>query len=135
MGGGGNPRRSNGWRRDQLRRRVLARGEPCWICGMPIDTSLPNLHPCQGVVDELVPVSRGGSPYEGANVAVAHRCCNSWRKTKPVAVVRQVQEVVARMGGAQTPQLWCVKAKQAQVLLARGEESAAMARPKTSTDW
>ena len=54
----GNPRRSNGHRRDALRARVLARDGTCWMCGLPIDRSLPNLHPCQGVVDELVPVSR-----------------------------------------------------------------------------
>lgn len=58
----GNPRRSNGHRRDALRARVLARDGACWMCGLPIDRSLPNLHPCQGVVDVLEVVSREVSP-------------------------------------------------------------------------
>ena len=35
-----NPRRSNGARRDALRKRVAAMGLPCHICGLPIDYSL-----------------------------------------------------------------------------------------------
>lgn len=101
---------------------------------MPIDRTLPNLHPCQGTVDELVPVSRGGSPYDPANCVAAHRCCNNWRKAKPVPVVRRVQAVVAQMGGAATPQGWCELARRAMSAL-RGGLARAPERPRPSTDW
>lgn len=133
MPGGSNPRRTNGHRRDQVRARVLGRGATCWICGMPIDLSEPHMSPLQGVVDELVPVSRGGSPYDLSNCAPAHRCCNGWRGAKPVAVVRDVQYLVAMIGGASSPQQWCRIARSAIRDLRRGSRS--VQQPSTSTDW
>lgn len=72
----GNPRRTNSSRRNKLRDRVAARGEPCHICHQPIDYSLPAGHPMSYELDEIVPVSRGGDPYDIANVGPAHRICN-----------------------------------------------------------
>lgn len=87
-----NPRYSNGAARRRLRARLKAEGRGCWICrafGRPdaIDYGLPHTHPRSFVVDELVPVSRGGSPYAYDNVDAAHRCCNGWRGAKSVAEV------------------------------------------------
>lgn len=59
-------RYSNGSRRRALVRRVRAMGLPCWICGMPIDAALPAGHPLSFELDELVPVSKGGSPTDAA---------------------------------------------------------------------
>lgn len=73
---GPNPRRSNGSARTKLREAVRAEGLPCGICGMPIDYSLPAGDPMCYELDEIVPVSKGGSPYERANVQPAHRICN-----------------------------------------------------------
>lgn len=72
----GNPRRANGSRRTKLRNRVRAMGLPCHLCGMPIDYSLPAGDPMSYELDEIVPVSKGGSPYDPGNVAPAHRICN-----------------------------------------------------------
>lgn len=72
----GNPRRTNGSRRTKLRNRVRAMGLPCALCGMPIDYSLPAGDPMSYELDEIVPVSKGGSPYDPANVQPAHRICN-----------------------------------------------------------
>ena len=55
-----NPRRSNGSRRDAIRRRWRSIGAPCALCGKPIDYSLPAGHPMSFEVDEIVPVSKGG---------------------------------------------------------------------------
>ena len=84
-----NPRRANGSARDAVRRRWRARGEPCGICGKPIDYSLGyvvdartgkrRLHPLAFVVDEIVPVSKGGSPFDMANTRPAHNICNARR--------------------------------------------------------
>ena len=90
-----NPRRSNGSRRTRLRNWLKAQGRPCWICrafGRPgtIDYDLPAGHPWSFEVDELVPVSKGGGPYDHANVDAAHRCCNQWRGNKSVERVMQI---------------------------------------------
>lgn len=71
-----NPRRTNGHRRTQLRRRVLAHYTHCAICGQPVDKTLPQLDPMAPEVDEILPVSRGGDPYAWTNVQLAHRICN-----------------------------------------------------------
>ena len=87
-----NPRRTNGAARDKVRARLKAEGRGCWICrafGRPdrIDYDLPPTHPGAFEVDELVPVSKGGSPLEYGNLAAAHRRCNQWRGNKSVQEV------------------------------------------------
>lgn len=52
---------------------------------MPIDYSLPAGHPMSFEVDEIVPVSMGGSPFDRDNVDAAHRICNQRRGNKPAA--------------------------------------------------
>ena len=71
-----NPRRTNGWRRDQLRARVLAAHDTCAICGRPVDKTLRTPDPWSPEVDELIPVSRGGDPYSFDNCRLVHRRCN-----------------------------------------------------------
>lgn len=104
MGNGNNPRRANGYRRDALRKRVAAMGLPCHICGKPIQYDLTTWvdpkdgkvkrHPMSFELDELVPVSKGGSPLDPENVAPAHRICNARRGNKPLHKIRgkQTQE-------------------------------------------
>lgn len=84
-----NPRRANGAKRTALRNRVKALGLPCAICGQPIDYSLTTYldprdgkekrHPYSYELDEIVPVSKGGSPFERSNVQPTHRICNQRR--------------------------------------------------------
>ena len=90
-----NARRSNGTRRTRLRGWLKAQGRPCWICrafgrsGF-IDYSLPPGHPFSFEVDELVPVSKGGSPSQRSNVDAAHRCCDEWRGDRAVEDVLEL---------------------------------------------
>ena len=84
-----NPRYANYQKRTNLRRWLRSQGRPCWICKAfgrsgYIDYSLPAGHPFSFEVDELVPVSHGGSPTSRSNVDAAHRCCNQWRSNKSV---------------------------------------------------
>ncbi|NYI78712.1 HNH endonuclease [Nocardioides panzhihuensis] len=74
-----NPRRSNGHRRNKVRARVLREETECWLCGQSVDTTLPPGLPTSPEVDEVVPVSRGGDPYDRANCRLAHRLCNQRR--------------------------------------------------------
>ena len=92
-----NPRRRSG--RDALVRRVRALGEPCWICGLPIDPTLPAGHPLAFELDELVPVSKGGSPTDFDNCKGAHRCCNQLRGNRSVSVVESIRDEVRRRFG------------------------------------
>jgi len=74
-----NPRTANGHRRRQLRARVLAEETHCGLCGRPVDTQLPAGLPASPEVDEIIPVSRGGSPYDRTNCRLVHRLCNQRR--------------------------------------------------------
>ena len=96
-----NPRYADYQGRVNVRRWLRAQGRPCWICRAfgrtgTIDYSLPSLHPYSFEVDELVPVSKGGSPTSRSNVDAAHRCCNQWRGN------RSVEEVIALAHGSAT---------------------------------
>ena len=51
-------------------------GLPCAICAAPIDYSLPAGDPWSYELDEIVPVSLGGSELDPGNVQPAHRICN-----------------------------------------------------------
>lgn len=83
-----NPRRRNGSRRTRLRKRVLAAYDVCWLCGRPVDKTLPPGHPWSGEVDEVIPVSRGGDPLDWSNVRLAHRICNERRGNKSPQAAR-----------------------------------------------
>ena len=82
-----NPRRANGARRDSIRARWRSIGDPCHICGHPIDYSLGMVtvngkrrpHPMSFVVDEVVPVKYGGDPLDFENTRPAHWVCNARR--------------------------------------------------------
>jgi 5-methylcytosine-specific restriction endonuclease McrA len=91
-----NPRYANGYRRRQLRARVLTEEDCCWLCGRPVDKDPPHLDPWAPVIDEIIPVSKGGNPYDRNNVRLAHRRCNARRGdgTRQGAVV--VPYVTAR---------------------------------------
>ena len=95
------------------------------------------MHPYQGVLDELIPVKYGGSPLDSSNVTAAHRCCNNWRKTKPVTIVKQVQSIIQTAGGASDPLSWCTKARIVQASLKRQDSRPAvgLAEISTTTDW
>ena len=86
-----NPRRSNGTRRNKIRRRVLHEEDTCHLCGQAVDKRLPHGLPGSPEVDELTPVTYGGDPYDRANCRLAHRpprYCNRLRWHGPVALAQ-----------------------------------------------
>ena len=110
-----NPRYARGSARVKLRNRLRAEGRGCWICrafGRPdaIDYSLPARHPRSFEVDELVPVSKGGSPTDYDNVDAAHRECNIWRSNRGVgevlAIARAQRCAQAPRGRDETSREW-----------------------------
>lgn len=54
----------------------MATQDICAICGREVDKSLPAGTPLSPEIDEIVPVSRGGSPYDIDNLQLVHRICN-----------------------------------------------------------
>lgn len=83
------------------------------MCGLPIVPSLGRLHPYALELDELVPVSKGGSAVDPANVRASHRCCNQWRGNKSVAAVRSAAEAAATVGRWKSPAEFVVFARSA----------------------
>lgn len=83
-----NPRYSNGAKRRSIRRWLASKGDPCALCGKAIDYSLPACHPMSFEVDEIIPVSKGGSPYERANVQASHRICNQRKGNRTASKAR-----------------------------------------------
>lgn len=81
-----------------IRSRVFA-GEPCALCGRPIDLTLPQTYvdpkdgkvkraPWSLEIDEIIPVSKGGLPY-GANCQPSHRICNQRAGNKTKLTIKQ----------------------------------------------
>lgn len=77
-----DPRRQRPKLRDDLRRRVLNMYDHCAICGRPVDVTLPPNLPLSPEIDEIIPVSRGGSPYDFDNLQLTHRKCNRLKSNK-----------------------------------------------------
>ena len=91
--GGRNPRyyAVGGWRARNAAiaacRARAAAGEPCALCGQPIDVTRAWIiedgrrvrDPLSCECDEVIPVSRGGSPVDLENVRPVHRICNEKR--------------------------------------------------------
>ena len=103
-----NPRNANGYRRRQLRRRILAVENVCAICKEPVDKTLgfmPGKHsvrcakpectgcvpdPRRAEIDEKVPVSRGGDPLARDNCQLSHRECNRRKSNKVLVPIVEV---------------------------------------------
>lgn len=129
--GRGNPRRSNGSSRRNVTRWLRMQARPCWVCGLPIDYGAPAGDPVAFECDELVPVSRNGSPYDRANVDAAHRCCNNWRSNRSVREVEVTRALVReRFGSWYSPLDFVSKARSI-----RCSAPAPSARPRPTTDW
>lgn len=103
-------RYANGHARREVRAWLRAQCLPCHICGRPIDYSLPAGDPWSFEVDEIVPVSKGGSPIDRGNVAPAHRICNERRGNRPLRKVAAPTTVKATRrlgsGGRVTSRQW-----------------------------
>nr|DAK34105.1 MAG TPA: HNH endonuclease [Caudoviricetes sp.] len=77
-----DPRRQFPKLREDLRKRVYAMQDTCGICGREVDKTLPAGSPMSPELDEIIPVSRGGSPYDIDNLQLTHRICNRRKGAK-----------------------------------------------------
>lgn len=66
------------WR--TLANNLRAQRRPCWLCGQPIDYSLPSTHIAAFSVDHVQPLSlRPDLAEEPSNLRAAHSRCNKSR--------------------------------------------------------
>ncbi len=72
--------------------RTMRRGDPCALCGKPIDYTLPMGHPMAYELDEIVPISRGGSPTDPDNLQATHAICNRRKGNRLLSEQLQVIE-------------------------------------------
>jgi 5-methylcytosine-specific restriction endonuclease McrA len=114
---------ANGHRRRQLVKRVKAEETHCALCGGRLDKTLtmlwgqhsarctdPNCkgcipHPQRVEVDEDIPRSRGGSPYERTNCHAMHRDCNRWKGDMTLAEARAKRAARVKPAVAASP-IW-----------------------------
>lgn len=82
-----DPRKKYPKLRNDLRRKVFATQDTCGICGRPVDKTLPAGHPLAPELDEIIPVARGGSPYDFDNLQLTHRICNQKKGSKMIGDV------------------------------------------------
>ena len=109
-------------------------GAPCHICGLPIDYSLPAGHPLCYELDELVPISKGGSPRDFANTAPSHRCCNQWKSDRMPADVERISSEVLRRFGRWPSPLSFVEGAKAVAKAGKGRKATPIRRPKKRSD-
>ena len=83
---------NNGNARTKPRNRLRQEGRPCHLCGQPIDYDLPSGDPWSFELDHVVPLARGGAPWDYANAAASHRICNQ-RKGKKMPTDGQAFEI------------------------------------------
>ena len=99
-----NPRVANSTRYRRFVTKVRERGAACAICWHSIDYSLESPDPMSFEADHIVPTSKGGALYDPANGQASHRCCNNWRKDRPMSYVDDVMAGVVKP--RKDPPIW-----------------------------
>lgn len=84
-----DPRKRYPKLRNDLRKRVFAAQDICGICGREVDKTLPPGTPLSPELDEIIPVARGGSPYDIDNLQLTHRVCNQRKGARMAGDVMQ----------------------------------------------
>lgn len=78
---------------EAVRKRAIQSKDPvCAICGKPIDMEAPAQSPLACEVDHIVPISRGGPPYDIDNLQLVHMKCNRQKGNKLGADYDELKE-------------------------------------------
>ncbi|MGH3810412.1 MAG: HNH endonuclease [Pseudonocardiaceae bacterium] len=88
-------RKGSRWRRAQAHCMAMgeARRTPCALCGQPIHyefTKLRPLHRLAGTAHHIIGLAQGGDPLDPANLAPAHRGCNTIESNRIRRLAREV---------------------------------------------
>lgn len=74
------------------RARTLAASNVCFLCGKPIDMTLPGTHRYGPTVGHVIPVKRGGHPTDPRNQGSAHLICNLRQGSKLVSELPRTEQ-------------------------------------------
>ena len=75
---GGKQGRGSYRKRQRIKKALAAVESVCWLCLEPLDFSVTDRSdPRFVVIDEELPVSKGGDPQQIANCHLVHRQCNA----------------------------------------------------------
>lgn len=74
------------WRK--LRAQVMREEDVCYVCGRPVDKTLPGTAPMGPQVDHIVARSEGGAVFERSNLHLVHGRCNQRKKDKNLDAIR-----------------------------------------------
>lgn len=78
---------------EAVRKRAIQSKDPvCAICGKPIDMEAPAQSPLACEVDHIIPISRGGPPYDIDNLQLVHMKCNRQKGNKLGADYDELKE-------------------------------------------
>lgn len=131
-----NPRYANYSARSALRKRMASQPQRCWMCGLPISPTYPARHPYALELDEITPISKGGSAIDPANVRAAHRCCNQWRGDKPVGRVQSIATAARSAFGAwRSPAEFVLFARSSARGAMKANQGAIKAQVSCSRRW
>lgn len=72
-------------------------GGMCCLCGEAMNLSVNGRHPDGPTLEHLLPVSRGGSGVDPANLSASHRRCNTSRGNRLISEFRAELEQRAPM--------------------------------------
>ena len=67
---------------DRNRKKIIASQSVCGICGLPVDKRLKYPNPMSATVDHIIPIDKGGHPFDLDNLQLAHWCCNRQKSDK-----------------------------------------------------
>lgn len=67
---------------------IAQSGGLCLLCAKPMRLDLPGTHPEGPTLEHLIPVSRGGHPYDPRNLSASHQRCNSARGNRLLSELR-----------------------------------------------
>lgn len=77
---------NSAWRK--LRAQVIREESVCYVCGRPVDKTLPGTAPMGPQVDHIVARSEGGAVFERSNLHLIHSRCNQKKKNKNLDEIR-----------------------------------------------
>ena len=70
-------------RRQRNKKKLMAETAICWLCWEPLDYLIADSRdPDYVVLDEIVPVAKGGDPEDIRNNCLVHRRCNARKGAK-----------------------------------------------------
>ena len=67
---------------EKSKKKILLTQDICGICGKPVDKSLKYPHPMCPTIDHIIPLNKGGHPFDTNNLQLAHFMCNRQKSDK-----------------------------------------------------